>query len=200
MNRIFKTLALAAAITAMAVPAFAAESAPLHQTVKSLQKLEVKSAGNEHFTGEVVTAALYGPQAPSKSYAATVTFSPGARTYWHIHEMGQTLIVTEGTGWTQEWGKKPVMLKPGDIVRCPPMFTPRQAMTRQKNTPLLLLPTPTAALKKRLQGCTPSALPHSATSPSRRTLLIRAQAKANRAIPTNPFTTPKTFTAWPIIL
>lgn len=43
MNRIFKTLALAAAITAMAVPAFAAESAPLHQTVKSLQKLEVKS-------------------------------------------------------------------------------------------------------------------------------------------------------------
>lgn len=66
MNRIFKTLALAAAITAMAVPAFAAESAPLHQTVKSLQKLEVKSAGSEHFTGKVVTAALYGPQAPSK--------------------------------------------------------------------------------------------------------------------------------------
>lgn len=120
MNRIFKTLALAAAITAMAVPAFAAESAPLHQTVKSPQKLEVKSAGSEHFTGEVVTAALYGPQAPSKSYAATVTFSPCARTYWHIHEMGQTLIVTEGTGRTQEWGKKPVMLKPGDIVRCPP--------------------------------------------------------------------------------
>ena len=83
-------------------------------------KLEMGYAGNEHFTGEVVTAALYGPQAPSKSYAATVTFSPGARTYWHIHEMGQTLIVTEGTGWTQEWGKKPVMLKPGDIVRCPP--------------------------------------------------------------------------------
>lgn len=46
MNRIFKTLVLAAAITAMAIPAFAAESAPLHQTVKSPQKLEVKSAGN----------------------------------------------------------------------------------------------------------------------------------------------------------
>lgn len=61
MNRIFKTLALAAAITAMAVPAFAAESAPLRQTVTNSQKLEVKSAGNEHFTGEVVTAALYGP-------------------------------------------------------------------------------------------------------------------------------------------
>lgn len=60
MNRIFKTLALAAAITAMAVPAFAAESAPLHQTVTNPQKLEVKSAGNKHFTGEVVTAAFTG--------------------------------------------------------------------------------------------------------------------------------------------
>lgn len=69
-----------------------------------------------------------------------------------------------------------------------------------KNTPLLLLPTPTAALRNRLQGCTPSALPHSATSPSRLTLLIRAQAKANRATPTNHFTAPKTSTAWPIIL
>lgn len=61
MNRIFKTLALAAAITAMAVPAFAAESAPLHQTVTSPQVLTLQSAGSEHFTGEVVTAALYGP-------------------------------------------------------------------------------------------------------------------------------------------
>lgn len=75
-----------------------------------------------------------------------------------------------------------------------------QAMTRQKNTQLLSLPTPMAALKNRLQGCTPSALPHSATSPSRLTLLIRAQAKANHATPTSPFTAPKTFTAWPITL
>lgn len=120
MNRIFKILALAAAITVTAAPAFAAESAPLRQTVTNTQKLEIKSAGTEHFTGDVITAALYGTQAPSKSYAAAVTFSPGARTYWHIHEMGQTLIVTEGTGWTQEWGKNPVMLEPGSIVRCPP--------------------------------------------------------------------------------
>lgn len=120
MKRFFNTLAFAAALTAAALPAFAAETAPLHQTVTNPQTLAVKSAGSEHFSGDVVTAALYGPQTPSKSYAATVTFSPGARTYWHIHEMGQTLLVTEGTGWTQEWGKEPVMLKPGDIVRCPP--------------------------------------------------------------------------------
>lgn len=118
MNRFFKTITLAALVAATASTAYAAE-AP-HQTVTDTQTLTLQSAGSKNFTGEVVTAALYGPQAPSKSYAATVTFSPGARTYWHIHEMGQTLIVTEGTGWTQEWGKKPVMLKPGDIVRCPP--------------------------------------------------------------------------------
>ena len=120
MNRIFKHWRLPPPLRLWQFPPLRQKARRLHQTVKSLQKLEVKSAGSEHFTGEVVTAALYGPQAPSKSYAATVIFSPGARTYWHIHEMGQTLIVTEGTGWTQEWRKKPVMLKPGDIVRCPP--------------------------------------------------------------------------------
>ena len=107
MNRFFKTITLAALVAATASTAYAAE-AP-HQTVTDTQTLTLQSAGSKNFTGEVVTAALYGPQAPSKSYAATVTFSPSARTYWHIHEMGQTLIVTEGTGWTQEWGKKPVM-------------------------------------------------------------------------------------------
>ena len=67
MNRIFKTLALAAAITTMAVPAFAAESAPLHQTVKSLQKLEVKSAGSEQlpFTGRRHLPKVMPPLLPS---------------------------------------------------------------------------------------------------------------------------------------
>lgn len=120
MNRFFKTLVLTTAISAAAIPAFAAETAPLHQTVSNPQTLTMQSAGNKTFTGEVVMATIYSAQEPSKSYAAAVTFSPGARTYWHIHEMGQTLLVTQGTGWTQEWGKEPVVLKPGDIVRCPP--------------------------------------------------------------------------------
>lgn len=119
MKKLFKTLALTAALSALSLTAMAAEPA-LHQTVTNPQALAVQSAGTENFTGEVMMAAIYGPQAPSKSYAATVTFAPGARTYWHVHEMGQTLIVTSGIGYTQEWGKAPVMLKPGDIVRCPP--------------------------------------------------------------------------------
>lgn len=69
-----------------------------------------------------------------------------------------------------------------------------------KNTPLLLLPTPTAALKNRLRDFTHSALPHSATLPLRLTHLIRAQAQANRAIKMYPITALKTFTAWPITL
>lgn len=118
MNRFFKTITLAALVAATASTAYAAE-AP-HQTVTDTQTLTLQSAGSKNFTGVVVTARLYGPQEPSQSYAAVVTFSPGARTHWHIHDMGQTLIVTDGIGWTQEWGKEPVMLKPGDLVRCPP--------------------------------------------------------------------------------
>ena len=119
MKRFFKTLALAAAFSVAAIPALAEET-PLHQTVTDAQTLQYTSAGSKTFTGDVVLASVYAPQTPSTSYAAVVTFAPGARTYWHIHDMGQTLIVTEGVGYTQEPGQEPVMLKPGDIVRCPP--------------------------------------------------------------------------------
>lgn len=52
--------------------------------------------------------------------AAVVSFTPGARTNWHIHSTGQSLIVTEGFGYTQEWGREIVALYPGDVVWCPP--------------------------------------------------------------------------------
>lgn len=71
-----------------------------------------------------------------------------------------------------------------------------------KKYPAIVIAHPNGGVKEQVagQGCTPSALPHSATSPSRLTLLIRAQAQANRATPTSPSTAQKTFTAWPIIL
>lgn len=117
MNKLLKFFALAAALSTAAIPALAAET---HQTVTQPNALQFVSAGSKTFTGDVTMSSVYTPQAPSKSYAAIVTFAPGARTYWHIHDMGQTLIVTEGIGYTQEWGKKPVLLHTGDIVRCPP--------------------------------------------------------------------------------
>lgn len=57
---------------------------------------------------------------PAKVGGATVTFEPGARTAWHTHPLGQTLIVTQGRGWLQEWGKEAEPLNQGDIARIPP--------------------------------------------------------------------------------
>ena len=75
---------------------------------------------NSHFTGTVYMESLFAPQKEFKTYGATVTFAPGARTYWHIHPAGQLLIVTQGIGYTQEWGKPVQTIYPGDVIWCPP--------------------------------------------------------------------------------
>jgi len=49
-----------------------------------------------------------------------VTFEPGARTAWHTHPLGQTLIVTAGSGWVQQWGGQVEEIRPGDVVWIPP--------------------------------------------------------------------------------
>ena len=75
---------------------------------------------NKNFTGTVFLQNLVSPQMQSNTYGAMVTFEPGARTNWHIHPARQVLIVTDGIGYTQQWGKDIQILKPGDIVFCPP--------------------------------------------------------------------------------
>ena len=51
---------------------------------------------------------------------SNVTFEPGARTIWHSHPLGQTLIVTDGTGWVRGWGGEVQEIRAGDVVRIPP--------------------------------------------------------------------------------
>jgi quercetin dioxygenase-like cupin family protein len=58
----------------------------------------------EYFTGTVRIDPLYRAPAPARMYCASVTFEPGARTNWHTHPLGQTLIVTAGCGLVQSWG------------------------------------------------------------------------------------------------
>ena len=66
---------------------------------------------------------------------ALVTFEPGARSAWHWHPLGQTLVVTSGCGWVQSEGQPKVEIRPGDVVWCPPKerhwhgATPTTAMT-----------------------------------------------------------------------
>lgn len=74
----------------------------------------------DYFTGTVRIDAPFQADAPARVGGATVTFEPGARTAWHTHPLGQTLIVTAGVGSVQEWGKPVQEIRPGDIVWIPP--------------------------------------------------------------------------------
>lgn len=74
----------------------------------------------EYFTGTVRIDPLFQAKDPARTAAASVTFEPGARTAWHTHPLGQTLIVTAGSGWVQQWGGQIQTIKPGDVICIPP--------------------------------------------------------------------------------
>jgi len=74
----------------------------------------------EWFTGMVRIDPLIQPNAPARVTAASVTFEPGARTAWHTHPLGQTLIVTYGCGWVQREGGPVEEIHPGDVIWFPP--------------------------------------------------------------------------------
>lgn len=73
-----------------------------------------------NFTGQVSVEMLFPANAPARAAGASVTFEPGARSAWHTHPLGQTLIVTSGTGWVQQEGGQKQEIKPGDVVWTPP--------------------------------------------------------------------------------
>lgn len=79
-----------------------------------------RSGPAEYFTGSVRVDPLFQPVEPQRASGALVTFEPGARTAWHTHPLGQTLVVTAGCGWVQQWGGPVQMIRPGDVVRIPP--------------------------------------------------------------------------------
>ena len=74
----------------------------------------------EYFTGAVRIDDLIDAAAPARVRGASVTFEPGARTAWHTHPLGQTLIVTAGCGRAQRWGGPVEEIRPGDVVSFPP--------------------------------------------------------------------------------
>ena len=74
----------------------------------------------ENFTGHVRIDPLFDAPEPGRFGGVLVTFEPGARTGWHSHPCGQTLIVTAGLGWVQCWGEAKGEIRPGDVVTIPP--------------------------------------------------------------------------------
>ena len=105
--------------------------------------MELKRSGSQPsakgpadtFSGSVRIDPLFQAPAPARGLGASVTFEPGARTAWHTHPPGQTLIVTGGCGLVQSWGGPARLIRSGDVVWCPPGekhwhgATPGTAMT-----------------------------------------------------------------------
>jgi|SRR5579863_543909 len=89
----------------------------------------------DYFTGNVRVEPLFEAAAPARVRGANVTFEPGARTAWHTHPLGQTLIVTAGSGLAQRLGGPIEEIRPGDVVWFPPGekhwhgASPKTAMT-----------------------------------------------------------------------
>ncbi len=74
----------------------------------------------EYYTGAVRTEPLLAAPAPARVRVLSVTFAPGARTAWHTHPFGQTLVVTDGAGWAQRWNGPREDIHPGDVIWFPP--------------------------------------------------------------------------------
>jgi quercetin dioxygenase-like cupin family protein len=86
--------------------------------------VEIKRVGSQpsakgpedYFTGMVRVDRLFSAPDPARVAGASVTFEPGARTAWHTHPLGQTLVVTAGCGWVQREGGSVEEIRPGDVV------------------------------------------------------------------------------------
>ncbi len=89
-------------------------------TVQRADSVPPREGPAENFTGKVEVRGGFQRSAPARVGGATVTFQPGARTNWHTHPLGQTLVVTAGQGWVQHWGGERQAIRPGDVVWIPP--------------------------------------------------------------------------------
>src|SRR6266487_5344874 len=89
-----------------------------------MQNMDIKRSGSqpsgkglaEYFTGMVRIDPQFEAPDPARAVGASVTFEPGARTAWHSHPLGQTLIVTAGCGRVQRWGGPIEDIRPGDVI------------------------------------------------------------------------------------
>ena len=119
-----KKLALPLILTALASSSWGADPQDNSQVPSASISREatraVSKAPEVRFTGNVRVAYLFPANAPARATGGQVMFDAGARTAWHAHPMGQTLIVTAGAGRVQFWGGPIQEIRPGDVVWTPP--------------------------------------------------------------------------------
>ena len=87
--------------------------------IKRIGSQHSTKGSEEYFTGNVRIDSLFQAHDPAQAVGANVTFEPGARTAWHSHPLGQTLIITYGCGWIQCWDCPKEEIHPGDVAWIP---------------------------------------------------------------------------------
>lgn len=117
-------------LSALALSLIAATPAAAENTkvATSAEEMEITRNGTQKsfigpdkfFTGTAVVDRIFSPNKIRNTSAGFVSFAPGARSAWHTHPAGQTLVVTSGTGWIQEEGGKKREIKAGDVIWTPP--------------------------------------------------------------------------------
>src|SRR5205809_6357775 len=116
-------LAATTGFAALAVASDAAKSTKGRNGTMKITRVGSQPSGKgpaDWFTGTVRIDPLFQAPEPARAGGASVTFEPGARTAWHTHPRGQTLIVTSGCGRVQRWGGPVEEVRPGDVVWFPP--------------------------------------------------------------------------------
>jgi quercetin dioxygenase-like cupin family protein len=84
--------------------------------IKRIDSQPTRKGPAEWFTGSVRIQPMFDSPEPARARGVSVTFEPGARTAWHTHPLGQTLIVTSGLGWGQREDGPIEEIRPGDVV------------------------------------------------------------------------------------
>lgn len=114
------SMALSGAVTAAAAQSAGPGAMPPVVEVRSASAQQVSVGSAQTFTGDVRISSPFQALLPGTAGGATVTFTARARTAWHTHPLGQTLIVTEGQGLVQQQGQPALIIRPGDVVTIPP--------------------------------------------------------------------------------
>src|SRR5438046_3778740 len=123
-----RTFLRSISLAALGMPAILRGETNSPSTQRKELKIEIKKVGSEPssrgpadwFTGTVRIDPLFQAHDPARASGASVTFEPGARTAWHTHPLGQTLLVTAGCGRAQRWGRPIEEIRPGDVIWIPP--------------------------------------------------------------------------------
>ena len=122
-RRFLTTAGAALALPAMRRAPVEAGSSPIEEPMMEIIRNGSQPSAQgpgDWFTGTVRIDRLFQAHDPARAAGASVTFEPGARTAWHTHPLGQTLIVTAGSGRARRWGGPIEEIRPGDVIWFPP--------------------------------------------------------------------------------